>query len=185
MKRFVLAMTNVAVLCLGVGLSGAAMAQAAQNQPTPQAAQNQPAPEAAQNQPNPQVTQNLPNTAKEVIPLNLTSAQPTRGVVFFTATINSNGTVAACFGCNPANTMKLGTGQYQIDFGQNVQAVNGWSRWVQADPLNGTTENAWCNTADRLFNSNAVWVNCQTSGGPGSQGNSKPIDASFFLFVAR
>src|SRR5215813_11830106 len=111
MNRFVLALTKVAVLCSGVGLSGAALAQDAQNQLNPV------------------------NPAKEEVPLNLTSAQPTRGVVFFTATINSNGTVAACFGCNVANTLRLGTGQYQIDFGQNVQAVNGWSRWVQADPL--------------------------------------------------
>src|ERR1700733_11238476 len=52
------------------------------------------------------------------------SAQPTRGVVFFTAAVNSDGSVAGCFGCNAANTKKLGTGEYQIDFGQNVQAIN-------------------------------------------------------------
>jgi hypothetical protein len=113
------------------------------------------------------------------------SAQPTRGVVFFTAAVNSDGTVASCFGCNTANTKKLGTGEYQIDFGQNVQAINGWSRWLQPDTLTIGTENVWCNAADRLGDNNAVWVNCQTSGGPGSQGNSKPADASFFLFVAR
>lgn len=113
------------------------------------------------------------------------SAQPARGVVFFTAAINSDGSVASCFGCNTANTKRIATGEYQIDFGQNVQAVNGWSRWVQADTLTIGDENAWCNTADRFQNSNAVWVNCQTSGGPSSQGNSKPADASFFLFVAR
>jgi hypothetical protein len=50
MKRFVLALGNVAVLCLGVGLSGAAMAQAAQNQPAPEAAQSQLQPQAAPNQ---------------------------------------------------------------------------------------------------------------------------------------
>jgi hypothetical protein len=113
------------------------------------------------------------------------SAQPTRGVVFFTAAVNSDGTVASCFGCNTANTKKLGTGEYQIDFGQNVQAINGWSRWLQPDTLTIGTENVWCNTADRAGDNNAVWVNCQTPGGPGSQGNSKPADASFFLFVAR
>jgi hypothetical protein len=113
------------------------------------------------------------------------SAQPTRGVVFFTAAINSDGTVASCFGCNAAQTKKLGTGEYQIDFGQNVQAINGWSRWVQPDTLTIDTENVWCNTADRSGDIDAVWINCQTSGGPGSQGNSKPADASFFLFVAR
>jgi hypothetical protein len=113
------------------------------------------------------------------------SAQPTRGVVFFTAAMNSDGSIAGCFGCNAANTKRLGVGEYQLDFGQNVQAINGWSRWLQVDTLTTGTENAWCNTADRFLNHNAVWVNCQTSGGPGSQGNSKPVDASFFLFVAR
>jgi hypothetical protein len=113
------------------------------------------------------------------------SAQPTRGVVFFTAAINSDGTIAGCFGCNTTNTKRLGVGEYQIDFGQNIQAINGWSRWLQVDTLTTSSENAWCNTADRFGDHNAVWVNCQTSGGPGSQGNSKPVDASFFLFVAR
>jgi hypothetical protein len=118
-------------------------------------------------------------------PRNLQSAQPTRGVVFFTAAINTDGSIASCFQCNAPNTTRVGVGQYQIDFGQNVQAINGWSRWVQADTLTTGTENAWCNTADRAGDDNAVWVNCQTSGGPGSMGNSKPVDTSFVLFVAR
>ena len=113
-------------------------------------------------------------------------AQPTRGVVFFTAAINPDGSIASCFHCNRAPlTERLGVGLYQVDFGQNVQATNGWSRWVQADTLGFGSENAWCNTADRAGDANAVWVNCQTAGGPGSTGNSKPVDASFFLFVAR
>jgi hypothetical protein len=151
------ALASIASLCLGVGLSDRAVAQ------------------------------NAPNTETGIQPLNLVpgTAEPTRGVVFFTAAINSTGTVASCFECVPANTMRLGTGWYQIDFGQNVQAVNGWSRWVQPDTLTTGTENAWCNTADRAGDPNAVWVNCQTTGGPGSQGNSKFVDTSFFLFVAR
>jgi hypothetical protein len=95
-------------------------------------------------------------------------------VVFFTAAINSDGTIASCFDCAEANTRRLGVGQYQIDFGENVQAVNGWSRWVQADTLTTGSVDAWCNTADRAGDPNAVWVNCQYSGGPGSQGNSAP-----------
>ncbi len=118
-------------------------------------------------------------------PDNVKSAQQTRGVVFFTAAINTDGSIASCFGCNAVNTKRLGVGTYQIDFGQNVQAINGWSRWVQADTLTTGSENAWCNTADRAGDVNAVWVNCQTAGGPGSMGNSKPVDTSFFLFVAR
>jgi len=113
------------------------------------------------------------------------SAEPTRGVVFSTAAINSNGTVASCFDCNPAATTRLGVGQYQVEFKHNAQAINGWSRWVQADTLTTGSENAWCNTADRFGDANAVFVNCQTTGGPGSQGNSKPVDASFFIFLAR
>jgi hypothetical protein len=112
-------------------------------------------------------------------------AQPTRGVVFFTAAINTDGSIASCFGCNGLNTKRLGVGLYQVDFGQNVQALNGWSRWVQPDTLTTGTENAYCNTADRAGDANAVWVNCQTAGGPGSMGNSKPVDTSFFMFVAR
>jgi hypothetical protein len=60
--------------------------------------------------------------------------------VFFTAAINSDGTVASCFQCVPANTKRLWVGQYQIDLAENVRAVNGWSRW------DGTV-NAWRNTA--------------------------------------
>ncbi len=122
---------------------------------------------------------------------DLTSAQPTRGVVFFTAAINSNGSVASCFGCDVAKTMRVAPGRYVVNFGQNVQAINGWSRWVQPDTLQtgivGTDTNpgASCTTADSAANSNAVWINCQHSGGPGSQGQSTFFDTSFFLFVAR
>jgi hypothetical protein len=158
-RTVIFAIIAIAVLpCLGVTLSGAAFAQTAKED------------------------DNIPSGRTRA---NIVSAQPTRGVVFFTAAINSDGSIGSCFGCNTANTKRLGVGQYQIDFGQNVQAINGWSRWVQADTLTFGTENAWCNTADRAGDDNAVWVNCQTSGGPGSQGNSKPVDASFFLFVAR
>jgi len=154
MKRLA-ALTNVALLCLGVVLFSAAVAQSAQNTPTGQ----RPA---------------------DIAP---GSAEPTRGVVFFTAAINSDGSIASCFGCDATNTQRLGVGQYQIDFGQNAQAINGWSRWVQADTLTTGSEDAWCNTADRAGDVNAVWVNCQHAGGPGSMGNSAPINT--FLFVAR
>ena len=131
--------------------------------------------------------QNVANNQDGIRPPNLApgSAEPTRGVVFFTAAINSDGSIASCFACVPARTKRIGVGKYQIDFGENVQAVNGWSRWVQADALTTGSEDAWCNTADRAGNPNAVVVNCQHSGGRGSHGTSAPIDASFFLFVAR
>jgi len=109
----------------------------------------------------------------------------TRGVVFKTAAVNGNGTIAACFRCEAATTIHLGTGEYQVGFDENVQAVNGWSRFVQVDTLSIGSSNAWCTTADRYLVPDAIYVSCQAPGGPGSQGNSKPVDVSFFLFVAR
>jgi len=111
--------------------------------------------------------------------------QPTRGVVFKTAAINSTGVPATCFRCVGATTFHLGTGEYQVGFDENVQAINGWSRWVQVDTLGFGSSNAWCTTADRFLVPNAIFISCQAPGGPGSQGNSKPVDVSFFLFVAR
>jgi hypothetical protein len=165
MKRIFAVSAQVALLCLGIVFSGAASAQNAEEL----------------------------NSRPGLRPLDLTpgSAQPTRGVVFFTAAINSNGSVASCFNCNTAKTSRVADGRYVVDFGQNVQAVNGWSRWVQPDTLQtgivGTATNpgASCTTADSAADSNAVWVNCQHSGGPGSQGHAEFFDNSFFLFVAR
>ncbi|MBV9670503.1 MAG: hypothetical protein JOZ43_06065 [Acidobacteriales bacterium] len=112
-------------------------------------------------------------------------SEPSRGVVFKTAAINSNGTVATCFRCNPAGTVRLGVGEYQVSFNENVEAAVGFSRWVQVDTLTTGSANAWCTTADRLGVANAIFVSCQAPGGPGSMGNSKAVDTSFFLFVAR
>jgi len=108
----------------------------------------------------------------------VTLGAATRGVVFFTAAINSNGSIASCFHCVAAKTLHIGTGTYQIDFGQNVQATNGWSRWVQPDTLTTGSVRNYCDTADRSGDVNAVWVNCQNSAGVST-------DTSFFLFVAR
>ena len=109
----------------------------------------------------------------------------TRGVVFFTAAINSNGTIRSCFECNPSGTVRLGVGEYQVNFFVDVEAINGWSRWVQPDTLTDGSLNAWCTTANRFGLTTAIYVQCQGPGGPGSMGNSKPVDTSFFLFVAR
>jgi predicted small secreted protein len=107
-------------------------------------------------------------------------SQPTRGVVFKTAAVNSNGTVANCFRCNRVTTAHLNPGQYQVGFDENVQATNGWSRWVQVDTLSiGSISNVSCTTADRFGLSSGVWVACfNNATGAGE-------DASFFLFVAR
>jgi hypothetical protein len=109
----------------------------------------------------------------------------TRGVVFKTAAINTDGSVASCFRCDRLHTMKLSTGAYQVAFDENVQANPGWSRWVQVDTLSTGSENAWCTTADRAGDANAIYVQCQHEGGAGSGGNSAPVDTSFFIFVAR
>ena len=124
------------------------------------------------------------DTAAGISPA-LTLNEATRGVVFKTAAINSNGTIANCFRCNGASTLHLGTGIYQVGFDENVQAVRGWSRMVQVDTLGTGSLNAWCTTADRAGVANAIWVSCQAPGGPGSMGKSVPADVSFFIFVAR
>src|SRR5271167_2682387 len=97
-------------------------------------------------------------------PLAVTLSAATRGVVFKTAAINSDATVAGCFGCTGA--VHIGVGLYQVNFNSNVQAINGWSRWVQTDTLTTGTTNAYCSTADRAGNNSAVWLNCQNASGP-------------------
>jgi hypothetical protein len=111
-------------------------------------------------------------------PVSLANA--TRGVVFETAAINSNGSISNCFGCNKATTLHLGTGQYQVGFNGNVQAYLGWSRWVQVDTLTAQNiNNVSCTTADRALLNSAVWVACYTNN------TGAFTDTSFFLFVAR
>jgi hypothetical protein len=125
------------------------------------------------------------NSANGFLAPVVTLSEQSRAVVFKNAAINTDGTVAACFRCNRATTIRLSTGVYQVAFDENVQATNGWTRWVQADTLSTGSENAWCNTADRSGNTDAIFVNCQHEGGAGSMGNSVPVDTSFFIFVAR
>ena len=108
-----------------------------------------------------------------------------RGVVFKTAAINTDGSVAGCFRCDRTHTLHLNTGQYQVAFDELVTANQGWSRWVQVDTLSTGSENAWCTTADRVGDTNAIYVQCQHEGGAGSMGNSVLADTSFFIFVAR
>ena len=115
------------------------------------------------------------------VPEDVTLEAATRGMVRATAAINSNGTVASCFGCNRSSTGRVGTGEYQVIFNEpNVQAANGWSRWLQVDTLG---KNFWinrsCTTADRTGHVNGVWVSCFDNQ------TGAPADTSFFLFVAR
>jgi hypothetical protein len=121
------------------------------------------------------------NGGGEVSPEDVTLSSTTRGVVFATAAINPDGTVANCFTCNKSLTgIAEGPGTYQVFFNQNVQANNGWSRWVQVDTLStGSIANVSCTTADRAGHANAVWVACFNN----QTGVETPT--SFFLFVAR
>jgi hypothetical protein len=119
----------------------------------------------------------LPNES----PAASSAPKPTKGRVKCTAAINSDGSILSCKHCNPADTMQLSTGTYQVSFNKpchNLLAVNGWSRWVQADTLSTGSEQAFCTTADRAGDTNAIWVECFDSTGA-------DVDVSFFLFVAR
>jgi hypothetical protein len=115
----------------------------------------------------------------EAVAQSLTLGYTTRGVVFKTAAINADASVANCFRCNKTNTLHLGTGLYQVGFDENVQATNGWSRWVQVDTLStGSINNVSCSTADRAGLTTGVWVECYN-------GSGTNVDTSFFIFVAR
>jgi hypothetical protein len=111
---------------------------------------------------------------------NLTLANETRGVVFMTAAINANGSIASCFSCSTSNTKQIATGEYQVAFNTTVTANSGYSRWVQVDTLTtGSINNVSCTTADRSGSSTAVYVQCSNN----TTGDAE--DTSFFLFVAR
>lgn len=104
----------------------------------------------------------------------------TKGSVKCTAAVNSDGSVLSCNHCNAADTQRTSTGHYQVGFKKpctNILAANGWSRWVQPDTLEGGSEIAFCTTADREGDANAVFVLCENASGA--------VNASFFLFVAK
>jgi len=120
------------------------------------------------------------NGPTQSVPVASSSPKATSGSVKCTADINSDGSVLACKSCNTANTKSLGTGEYQVEFKApctNILAIDGWSRWVQPDALNTGSTYAYCTTADRRGDANAVWVQCQN--------NSGPVNTSFFLFIAK
>jgi predicted lipoprotein with Yx(FWY)xxD motif len=101
------------------------------------------------------------------------------GNVWYTAAVDSTGVIAGCNGCNKATTSQLATGEYQIGFVGNVTAAAGYSRWVQVDTLTiGSASPVICTTADRSGVVTAVWVACFDLTGT-------PVNASFFLYVAR
>jgi hypothetical protein len=118
---------------------------------------------------------------RTLTPLAVTLANATRGVVFKTAAINANGTVATCFRCIKASTTHIATGEYQVAFDENITATLGWSRWVQVDYLTsgGSIANISCTTADRTGLVSGVYVQCSNNS------TGVQTDTSFFLFIAR
>jgi hypothetical protein len=109
-----------------------------------------------------------------------TKVKPNNGKVKCTAAINFDGSILNCKHCNPTDTGQISTGQYQVGFTKpctNILAVDGWSRWVQADTLSTGDELAFCTTADRAGDVNAIFVECFDDTGA-------DVNASFFLFVA-
>jgi len=116
------------------------------------------------------------NGSPSAVGSQIALSAPTRGVVFKSAAINSDGTKAQGF--RVTGTIHLGTWLYQVTFDENVQAINGWSRWVQVDTLStGSIVGVSCTTADRAGNPKAIFIDCNNASGQ--------ADTSFFLFVAR
>jgi hypothetical protein len=113
---------------------------------------------------------------------SVTLAARNRGIVNYTAAINADGSVASCFECVPANTGRVATGQYVVDFFRDVRINGGYFRVVQVDTLGTGTVfgGVSCTTADRSGVITSVFVYC-TSAGSGGQ----PVDTSFTMIVFR
>jgi len=111
---------------------------------------------------------------------DVTLAKMSNGVVFFTAAINADASVANCWGCDRSHTLQPeGPGTYQVAFYKDVQANYGFARWVQVDTLQeDSILNVSCTTADRAGDPKAVWVECFDNS------TGEPKDTSFFLFVS-
>jgi len=100
--------------------------------------------------------------------------------VLCTAAINSNGSTAG--GETVSSSIRITTGQYQVTFKkpcQNITAKNGWARIVHPDTHStGSLPSVNCITADRVGNTNAIFVACYNATGAFA-------DTSFGLFVLR
>ena len=115
---------------------------------------------------------------------DITLSNASHGVVFATAGINADGTIANGFNVNKTTTLHLTTGTYQVGFANfgngAITANNGYWRWVQPDTLTIDTLQAYCITADRVGVTTAIWVECYGWNGTAVV----PTDTSFFLYVA-
>ncbi len=122
------------------------------------------------------------NGGSSIFTSQVTLAARNRGIVNFTAAINSDGTVAQCFECAPATTTKLGTGIYQVDFLRDVRATSGYFRFIQVDTLQTGTISGGvsCTTADRAGLSTAIYVKCTSAASAGAE-----VDTSFMVIAFR
>jgi hypothetical protein len=120
--------------------------------------------------------------AVEATAVDRTFANNNHGVVFGTAAINPDGTIASCSFCVSGTTEHLSTGRYQVGFSfASVAANNGWSRSVQVDGFgysNLVAPLVTCSTADRSGVATAVYVQCYN-------GTGTLTDTSFMLSVTR
>ena len=112
------------------------------------------------------------------------SLLPNSGHCICTAAINSDGTVAGGHRVNPnpAETQRLYTGNYEVDFKKpclDVRAKLGYMRILQVDTLTtGVTDPVFCTTADRAGDYSSVYVICFDADG-------NEADTSFFLMITR
>jgi len=75
-------------------------------------------------------------TTAETPSILINPLKANRGVVFNTAAINEDATVAVCFNCVPQKTFQVSTGEYQVDVGHNVQAISpGTRQWPRGPGL--------------------------------------------------
>ncbi len=98
---------------------------------------------------------------------DVTNSFAGNGLVKAWARINSNGSVASCWRCNPAATSLISNpGSYQVDFTPVSTDITGRPRLATLDNHNGTaTSNGEISMADRAGNASAVLVGTRLSNG--------------------
>jgi hypothetical protein len=99
------------------------------------------------------------------------------GLVKAWAQINADGTIAACWRCNPTETGRFFDGRYEVDFTPLDTDITGRPRSATIDDLGGGAENPGSITlADRQDDASSVFVNTTDPDGSDS-------DRSFILII--
>lgn len=98
------------------------------------------------------------------------------GFVKAWARINSDGTVASCYKCNPAGTTHAGTGNYVVDFAPLTSNIAGRPRSATLDTLSTGTIAGFIGVADSIALSSGVWVSTEDTTGADA-------DLSFSLII--